>query len=732
VTSTVKRRAMAASVVATVGAVGLLMAHHPMLLSGLQRVQVELGDTRFNNYVLEHGYRWWIAAPQHGDFWNPPFFYPVRNVAAYSDLLISVAPVYAAFRALGLPADTSYQFWLIAMSALNYLVASHFLARRLGLGGVPTAAGAFLFAFGAPRINQLGHPQLLPQFFSLVTIDALFGLFAMGPLAPAPSAKRAVLWLAAVLGVVAQLYAGFYLGWFLILALGLAAIVGLASGGTRDRFLAVLRRDVFLIAMATGVGAFLLWPLVAHYLAAARAVAPRYSPTVRQFLPDWTAFFSLGPDSWLWGWWAGPDEAPWHEREGEKRLGIGLLTTLACGLGLYAKRDHPAVGLLIWTGLVLELCVITVSPTLVQGVCLTVILAVLADALGRKGSALALQVLAPGLLLAYLKVNAFASDALIGAGLFSLFLLVADAYRTRGDWRRCLTLTALGIGLTLWLFAPVALAYGAALGALAGCAAAVAGVRPWARAGLIGLAVLLGFAALTGYGYRPAVLRVAALALLFHALARDAPALLPARKSVGMLVLALFASLVYQRDDTAWTFVTAHVPGAAALYAVSRMGMMLLVVWSIGLGLFLEMLATRGRTVLALGALLVCLLEQGVTTPAFDKQEHRRAVSELAARVDRSDAAFFYSPHHALLPPWKYHIDAMWASLESGVPTINGYSGNKPRGWEPLSDPSIEQECDYLCLAVLLGRWMAAQGLERGRVGWVGGPDDWRLEGSPR
>jgi hypothetical protein len=730
--ATVQHRAMAAALVAIVGALGLLMAHHPMLLSGLGRIQVELGDTRFNNYVLEHSYRWSIAATNHGDFWSPPFFYPARNVAAYSDLLISVAPVYGLFRALGVAADTSYQLWVIAISALNYLVACHFLARRLGLGALPASAGAFLFAFGAPRINQLGHPQLLPQFFSLVTIDALCGLFASDASGPAPRWKRGLLWLAAVLGVVAQVYAGFYLGWFLILGLGIATLLALVSGRTRRRLLVVLRRDVLLIGVAAGAGGLMLWPLIAHYLAAAREVGPRYSLTVRQFLPDWKAFFWLGPDSWLWGWRAGPEAPPLHEREDEKRLGIGLLTTLACALGLYAKRHHPTVGLLMGTGLILVLCVVTVSPGLVQGVCLTVVLAVLAEASGRKAGRIGLEILAPGLLLAFLKINPFASDEMIGAGLFSLWLLVAAAYRDRGDGLRCLTGTALGVGLAFCLFAPVALAYGAALGALAGSAAVVAGLRPRARGGLVALIVLLGFVALTGYGYRPAVLRVAALAPLFRAAAQGTAGNLPIRWSVGMLIVALVASTLYQGDDTAWTFIAAHVPGAAALYAISRIGVMLLVPWSIGLGLFLEALARRGRTALTLGAALVCLLEQGVTTPSFDKGEHRRAVAELAGRVDRSDAAFFYSPHQALLPPWKYHIDAMWASLACGVPTINGYSGNKPWGWGPLSDPNIEQDCDFLCLGVALHRWLAARGLERGRVGWVGGPEDWRAEASPR
>ena len=135
-------------VAAAVGAAGILMAHHPMILSGLKRMQRDLGDTRFNNYVIEHGYRWFRGEPNHADFWCPPIFFPTRNTAAYSDLLLSVVPIYGVFRACGLPPDTSFQFWMIAISGLNFLFAFHFLSRRLRLSPMAAGVGAFLFAFG--------------------------------------------------------------------------------------------------------------------------------------------------------------------------------------------------------------------------------------------------------------------------------------------------------------------------------------------------------------------------------------------------------------------------------------------------------------------------------------------------------------------------------------------------------------------------------------------------------
>src|SRR4051795_7155497 len=59
--------------------VGLLLQFHPMLLSGLRRMQSDWGDTRLNNYILEHGYRWLRGVPGHERFWSPPVFYPATN-----------------------------------------------------------------------------------------------------------------------------------------------------------------------------------------------------------------------------------------------------------------------------------------------------------------------------------------------------------------------------------------------------------------------------------------------------------------------------------------------------------------------------------------------------------------------------------------------------------------------------------------------------------------------------
>ena len=54
---------------------------------------------------------------------------------------------------------------------------------------------------------------------------------------------------------------------------------------------------------------------------------------------------------------------------------------------------------------------------------------------------------------------------------------------------------------------------------------------------------------------------------------------------------------------------------------------------------------------------VLAAVEQGVTTPSFDKQADRTRVEVVARRVDPEAAAFYFSPGVAELQPWIYHRD---------------------------------------------------------------------------
>ncbi|RKH59693.1 hypothetical protein [Corallococcus llansteffanensis] len=476
------------------GVLALLLAHHPVLLSGLRLMQGDEGDVRFNHYVLEHGWRFISGDAGHARFWDPPMFFPEPNVSAYSDVLLGVAPFYWVWRALGLDADVSWQAWALSMSVLNYAAAVWLLMRGFGLRAGPAVVGALLFTAGAPRVNQLNHPQLQGQFFALLAVGAVLALSR-----PETNRRRGVAWAALLVGAfVAQLYAGFYWGWFLFFFLLLAFGAALAFRDTRGPLLAALRRHLPALAGFGVVGLVALAPLVLHSRQAVSTVGLRSFSDVTYMVPRFWSWFYLGPDSWLYGWTNGFVRFQRLPMPWEHRLGFGLVTPVVAALGLWQARARPAVRLLL----------------------------------------------------------------------------------------------------------------------------------------VVAVATLLLSSRFTG-GYTP------------------------------------------------WWLVFHGVPGAAAIRALARIGVWLLVPAAVGVALFLQRQAQAGRGALALGLGALCLLEQGLTGPAYDRFEARADVDSVASLV-KSQAgceSFFFAPTAGTQPDWKYQLDATWASMESGVPTVNGYSGNQPRGW---------------------------------------------------
>ena len=321
------------------GRLGVLMAHYPMIFSGFRRLQTDLGDVRLIHYLLEHGYLWMRGVPGHLDFWSPPFFYPAWNVAAYSDTILSVGPVYWMYRTMGASPDLSYGLWLVSMSVLNY--AAGLLVFRKGLG------------FGMPAAVAVGAPGIWCTTFEPVESPATAAVLlpAAHVVRPVAAGHRYVVgfqgagWLLDVgdggTGL-AQLYAGVYLGWFSIFGLGLAATVALAMPRYRGKVLEVAWRDVWAIAAAGAIGALLLVPFVAHYFPAAREVGSEYLWTLRGLHPGFGSWFDVGTNHWLWGWTVRPGWAGEYVLlEGEHHLGIGFLTPALCATGLYLGRAWP-------------------------------------------------------------------------------------------------------------------------------------------------------------------------------------------------------------------------------------------------------------------------------------------------------------------------------------------------------------------------------------------------------
>ena len=388
--------------------VGICFAHHPMLLSGLRRVQIDHEDPRLINYLLEHGYQWLAGNPLHSQLWSPPFFYPVRDALAFSDTLLSAGPLYWAVRLVGLHPDTAFQIWMMTCFIIDYLAFYLLLRSRLHLREFPAAMGAFLFAYGAPRVADIGHPQLLPQFFSILAILAMLWLLdgsrrSLG--------HRVAGWTLVQLAIVAQLYASFYLGWFLVLSLLLAFLLALTSPAFRPGLLRTLDRDLVVIGITSIIPTILILPLLGRYLEVAWVSGYRSPLEVSLAAPRLRSWIYSGPDSWLYGW------MPKHgwflgfgSLEPAHRIGVGLLTPLLCIAGLWLRRPGVIAQVVAMTGLALFLLVTLIPRTII--VCLALsLLVVCTGALWRqRGEPKAM--LPPAILCALLGYSLFPPSSL--------------------------------------------------------------------------------------------------------------------------------------------------------------------------------------------------------------------------------------------------------------------------------------------------------------------------------
>jgi hypothetical protein len=314
---------------------GLLAACHPMILTGLTLVQTDPGDTRFNNYILEHGYQWLTNNSLHRSFWDPPMFFPARNTAAFSDILLGSAPIYWLCRFCGFYWDTSLQLWMMTVLALNYLLAIILLRRELGLSALSAIAGAYIFAFAGIRVSQLGHQQLLPQFFSLVAVLALIKVFKPATHLSPPSLPKSNFWIPVFfLAFVLQFYAGFYLGWFFAFGLLIFFLIALFFQASRRQILQVAQGHYGMILVSILLAAAALSWMGWHYLLSSQTTGHRPWWELATMIPRLTSWIDMGPDNWLYRWtrtWIDFNSIP---LEHEHRIGLGVLTGVAALAGL--------------------------------------------------------------------------------------------------------------------------------------------------------------------------------------------------------------------------------------------------------------------------------------------------------------------------------------------------------------------------------------------------------------
>ncbi|WP_090247761.1 hypothetical protein [Lishizhenia tianjinensis] len=193
--------------------IGLVLVQMRVLGWDLSRIPGDLGDARFNMYLLEHAYQ--FSTGQWAEYWNAGFFYPAANAISFSDNLLGSSPIYIIGRWLGLSREGAFQFWIVILAILNFVCAYLFL-KKVSKRADLSALGAYIFAFSIVLFSQMYHVQTMPRFpFPLMLMFA-YMFHQKG------ERKYFVL---TVWMLVWQFYCGVYLGFFALFILGVYILV---------------------------------------------------------------------------------------------------------------------------------------------------------------------------------------------------------------------------------------------------------------------------------------------------------------------------------------------------------------------------------------------------------------------------------------------------------------------------------------------------------------------------
>lgn len=204
------------------------------------------GDQRLVNYFLEHSFKTIFDENYNFDLWSPPFFYPYKNVLAFSENMLGTAPIYWILRFF-FQYDIAFQIWSIVILSLDFIIFA-FLMRKLNVSHIFSALSAFLFAFGITRMGQFDHLQLMPNFFT-----PLFFIFFIDFLKNPDWKKLALSFFIAYL----QVLSGIYLGWFLLFSIPIFYILVLTNRDYREAQIIFLKNKYIHILII-----FVLWSVL--------------------------------------------------------------------------------------------------------------------------------------------------------------------------------------------------------------------------------------------------------------------------------------------------------------------------------------------------------------------------------------------------------------------------------------------------------------------------------------
>lgn len=304
---------------------GVIHLTQAIWVSGGAHLPGGLGDGRFNNLVLEHGYQ---SIRGNYEWDSPGQFHPVGNTLGMSDSHVGTLSAYALTRAFGFSTERAMQIWFILIATLNLILAVKLL-RELKLSASLVGPIAFAGFAGVPWVWMTGtHAQLLPIF------PALWGLVHLIRFGTSRNPRELLIVAASLLGqFAAGPYLAFFTTWVIGIAIGVALMARLIPKPSNLSLRPIGLLNWTLAGIGTGLGALNLWV----YSRAVNSGIGRPMQEVMDLAPTWASWFSASPTH---AWW--PAGLPGGSPElSEHVLFSGLLPVLlSLGAMIWGLRNR--------------------------------------------------------------------------------------------------------------------------------------------------------------------------------------------------------------------------------------------------------------------------------------------------------------------------------------------------------------------------------------------------------
>lgn len=287
----------------------------------------DLFDARFNQFILEHIYRWTQGRVEH--LADPPFFYPYRDMLYFSDTHFGTAAFYCLARLLGAPREVAFDLWFLSGLALTF-VATAYVLRQFGLRTLSACAGACLFTFALPAIQIFsGHVQFAQR------AGVPLATLVMVRLVNKPSLRQIFL---LVLWVSWQFLCSVYMGIFLVEMLAIIALVAIDRPSIFPQLEIQERTSGIFEIIALGILAAIIAGLASYMLFQHWHFAHMYSVKSDIGLalftaPRWSTFlFNSSPFSFWMNAWLPP---PRFGDDLQLFIGFGTLCLAIIGVRSY-------------------------------------------------------------------------------------------------------------------------------------------------------------------------------------------------------------------------------------------------------------------------------------------------------------------------------------------------------------------------------------------------------------